>query len=92
MTTMPRREVALLSGLALVGAIGASLLASPDAEATSYGATLFRFRMVRAYPTISEIADVHEATHDEIDEGFARCLNNRHLRVVAESYLEDRRA
>lgn len=52
----------------------------------------FRFRMVRAYPTISEIADVHEATHDEIDEGFARCLNNRHLRVVAESYLEDRRA
>lgn len=42
-----------------------------------------RFRMVAAYPVVSDVPDPYEATHQEIDAGFARILDNRHLRAVA---------
>lgn len=49
----------------------------------------FRFKMVKAYPVISEVLDVYEASHNEIDAGFALCLDNRHLRRTAELFVED---
>jgi hypothetical protein len=42
-----------------------------------------RFRMVGAYRVVSRVPDVYEATHDEIDAGFARILDNQHLRLMA---------
>lgn len=52
----------------------------------------FRFRMVKAYPVVSEVPDVYEADHDQIDAGFTKCLENRHLRRVARLYLDERAA
>lgn len=51
----------------------------------------YRFKMVEAYPVISEIPDPYEATHLELDAGFARCLDNRHLRVTHEQFLAGER-
>jgi hypothetical protein len=51
----------------------------------------YRFLMVQAYPVISGVRNVYEATHDEIDAGFARCLQNRNLRDTHRMYLKDRR-
>jgi hypothetical protein len=47
-----------------------------------------RFRMVAAYRTVSGVPDVYEATHVEIDAGFARILDNPHLARVAVQQLE----
>lgn len=46
----------------------------------------YRFRMVQAYPVISGVADVHEATHAQIDAGFRRCLEATALRRTHEMY------
>lgn len=48
----------------------------------------FRFKMVKAYPVVSDVPHVYDADHAEIDAGFARCLENRHLRFVAGTYLD----
>jgi hypothetical protein len=50
-----------------------------------------RFRMCAAYRVASRIPDVYEATHDEIDAGFARILDNQHLRLMAVQQLERER-
>lgn len=50
----------------------------------------YRFEMVRAYSVISGVPNVFEATHAEIDAGFARCLENRNLRPTHELYLAAR--
>jgi hypothetical protein len=51
----------------------------------------YRWSMVRAYPVISAVPDVFEATQAEIDDGFALCLENRHLRQTHEMYLAEHR-
>jgi hypothetical protein len=49
----------------------------------------YRFRMVQAYPFISGVEDVYEATHDEIDAGFAKCLLSGALRRTHDIYLAE---
>jgi hypothetical protein len=49
----------------------------------------YRFRMVQAYPFISGVENVYEATHDEIDAGFAKCLLNSALRRTHDIYLAE---
>ena len=44
----------------------------------------FRFKTVEAYPVISGIEDVYDASNAEIAAGFQRCMENRHLRRMAE--------
>ena len=51
----------------------------------------FRFKMVKAYPVISDVPDAYEATLCEIDCGFARILQSRNLRPVVDSWLADNR-
>jgi hypothetical protein len=51
----------------------------------------YRWTMVRVYPLISGVPDVFEATQDEIDDGFARVLENGNLRRIHEMYLETHR-
>lgn len=47
----------------------------------------YRFKMVGAYPQISGVPFVYEATHEEIDAGFARCLSATNLRRTHEMKL-----
>lgn len=49
----------------------------------------YRWSMVRAYPVISGVPDVFEATQGHIDGGFARCLRARNLRRTHEMYLAE---
>lgn len=51
----------------------------------------YRWSMVKAYSIISGVPNVFEATHAEIDAGFARCLENRNLRLTHEMYLAEHR-
>lgn len=48
----------------------------------------YRFKMVNAYRRVSGVEDPHSATLYEIDEGFAKCLLNRHLEMTHRLYLE----
>lgn len=48
----------------------------------------FRFRMVKAYPTISRVPNIYEATWDEIDAGFDCIMQSKNLRRTLEMYLE----
>lgn len=52
----------------------------------------FRFKMVKAYPYISGVRDVYEASHDEIDTGFARIMQATNLRRTLEMYVAERQA
>ena len=49
----------------------------------------YRFKMVDAYRTISGVPNIYEATHEEIDAGFARCLASTNLRRTHEMKLAE---
>ena len=50
----------------------------------------YRFKMVFAYPHISEITEPYAASEAEIDAGFRKILANQNLARTNALYLEDR--
>ena len=49
----------------------------------------YRWLMVRSYAAISGVPNPYAASRAEIDAGFRRVLNNRHLRQTHEMFLAD---
>lgn len=52
--------------------------------------TEFIWKMVHAYPIISNVDDPYSASWDEVKDGFINIIDCGNLRPVVESYLRDK--